>query len=179
MAETTTAAPGDRRMLRLIAVFKLGKVVLCVAGAVALLRLLAPGAPERLDDWIARLPLAPERRLGQHILDAFVTRGPGRIRLAAGVALGYAALFSTEGIGLWLGKHWAEYLTVVVTGTGIPFEIYEISRRPTLLSVGSLILNLLVVGYLVWRIRRDRQKSSSAVGKSPESEVESPVTRDP
>ncbi|MCA1689980.1 MAG: DUF2127 domain-containing protein [Actinobacteria bacterium] len=33
-------------------------------------------------------------------------------------------------------------------------EIYEIATRPTVLKVGALILNAVIVAYLVWRLRR-------------------------
>src|SRR5215470_16145433 len=46
-------------------------------------------------------------------------------------ALVYAALLSTEGIGLLLRRRWAEYFTVLVTGSFIPLELYELARRAT------------------------------------------------
>ena len=145
-----------RRGLRIIALFKFTKVVLCVVAALALLKLLAPGQLARLGDWVTHLPMAPGRRIGEHLLASFMSEGPGRVRLAAGVALGYAALFAVEGTGLWLERRWGEYFTVVVTGTGIPIELYEITRHPTALSIGSLVVNLTIVAYLVWQLRRER-----------------------
>jgi uncharacterized membrane protein (DUF2068 family) len=73
--------------------------------------------------------------------------------LALGAFL-YAVLFATEGLGLWLGLRWAEYLTVVATASFVPIEIFEILQRLDLLRVGALVMNLAVVGYLVYRLRR-------------------------
>ena len=154
-AESATRNPGGRT-LRVIALFKLTKVILCVVAALALLRLLSPGEPELVGNWIARLPMTPGRRIGERLLASFTGHGPDRLRLAAGIALGYATLFAIEGTGLWLRRRWAEYLTVVVTGTGIPVEIHEIVHRPSAISIGSLVINLLIVVYLIWRLRRDR-----------------------
>ena len=67
----------------------------------------------------------------------------------------YAALFLTEGIGLWMAKRWAEWFSVIITSSLVPFEIYEIYRHPTVLKFGALLLNLAVVAYLVYRIRTD------------------------
>ena len=67
----------------------------------------------------------------------------------------YAALFLTEGIGLWLLKRWAEWFTVVITGSLVPFEIYEIYRHPTIAKVLVLMINLAVVGYLLYRVRNE------------------------
>ena len=43
----------------------------------------------------------------------------------------YAGLFLTEGMGLLLRKHWAEYFTIITTGLFIPLEIYELVRHFT------------------------------------------------
>jgi uncharacterized membrane protein (DUF2068 family) len=79
---------------------------------------------------------------------------PHRIReLGIGTFI-YAALFLTEGIGLWLLKRWAEWFTVIATGSLIPIEAYEIYRHPTPLKLLVLILNAAIVAYLVYRIVR-------------------------
>jgi uncharacterized membrane protein (DUF2068 family) len=144
----------DGRLLRTIALFKLAKALFFFLGALALLKLLSPLFQDRMGDWVESLPLAPERRLGSRLLDLVSGNGPGRVRLASTVAAAYGVLFSVEGIGLWLARRWAEYLTVVVTGTGIPFELWELFHRPTALAVMLLVLNVLIVVYLVGRLHR-------------------------
>ena len=64
----------------------------------------------------------------------------------------YALLFATEGTGLLLRKHWAEYFTVVVTGSFMPFEIWELARHATVTRGAALVINALVVVYLIVRI---------------------------
>ena len=68
-------------------------------------------------------------------------------------AIVYALLEGTEGVGLAMRRRWAEYLTVIATGTLIPYEAYEVVHSPTLFKVGALLLNLAVVGYLAYRKR--------------------------
>ena len=46
-----------------------------------------------------------------------------RLALAA-----YAVLELVEAVGLWLGRRWAEHLTLVARAVFIPLEIYELSR---------------------------------------------------
>jgi uncharacterized membrane protein (DUF2068 family) len=65
----------------------------------------------------------------------------------------YAALFLAEGTGLWLEKRWGEWLTVIITGSLIPLEGYEIYRHPSAVKVGLLVFNVAIVGYLIYRIR--------------------------
>jgi uncharacterized membrane protein (DUF2068 family) len=66
----------------------------------------------------------------------------------------YASLFYTEGIGLWLGKRWAEYLTVVATCSLVPIEVYEFAKRMTPIRGTLLIGNLVIVAYLIVVLKR-------------------------
>ena len=43
------------------------------------------------------------------------------------VVLAYAAVEGIEAVGLWYGRRWAEYLTLIVTASLLPFEIYELT----------------------------------------------------
>jgi uncharacterized membrane protein (DUF2068 family) len=68
-------------------------------------------------------------------------------------ALLYAALETTEGVGLAMRRRWAEYLTVIATGVLIPFEVREVLVRPTIFRVGALLVNVAIVVYLAYRKR--------------------------
>jgi uncharacterized membrane protein (DUF2068 family) len=72
--------------------------------------------------------------------------------LALAVIL-YAVVEGTEGVGLALRRRWAEYLIVIATGFLIPWEVYEVLNHATLLKVGGLLVNVVVVAYLAWRKR--------------------------
>jgi hypothetical protein len=65
----------------------------------------------------------------------------------------YAGLFATEGIGLLLRKRWAEYFTIVTTGGLIPLEVYELWRHFTVAKTVVALVNVLIVWYLVSRVR--------------------------
>ena len=67
----------------------------------------------------------------------------------------YAGLFLTEGIGLWLVKRWGEWFSVIITSSLIPVEVYEIYRHPSAIKGLVLIINIAVVGYLLYRIRNE------------------------
>ena len=51
-------------------------------------------------------------------------------------------------------KKWAEWMVVINTGILIPFEVYEVVHRPTLLRALILILNILITVYLAQLIAR-------------------------
>jgi uncharacterized membrane protein (DUF2068 family) len=84
-------------------------------------------------------------------------------------AFAYTTLFVTEGIGLWRGKRWAEYLTVVATLSFVPLEVFEIIRRASATRVLALLLNLAVSGYLIWRLRRPRAGARSSSEQPPDA----------
>ena len=65
-------------------------------------------------------------------------------------ALVYAAVFAVEGIGLILRKRWAEWLTVIVTASFIPFEVYELVRHGGAGKIVAIVLNVAIVVYLAW-----------------------------
>jgi uncharacterized membrane protein (DUF2068 family) len=68
------------------------------------------------------------------------------------VALGlilYGVLQVIEGTGLWLLKRWGEYFAVVATSLGLPIEIYELTEKITVLRIGTLLINIAAVLYIL------------------------------
>jgi uncharacterized membrane protein (DUF2068 family) len=63
-------------------------------------------------------------------------------------------LLLTEGVGLFLRKRWAEYLTIFVTASLIPIEIYELGKKFSATKIIVLAINVAVVIYLVVRVVR-------------------------
>ena len=140
------ASSRSDRVLKLIALFRLSKALVLVLAGFGVLELLHPDIAARVIDWMRAFPFTvryhPERALNS----------PHRIQLLAAASFAYAALFTTEGIGLWLQKRWAEYLTVIATTSFIPFEIWEIVKKVTALRVALVMANIAIVIYLVARL---------------------------
>jgi uncharacterized membrane protein (DUF2068 family) len=66
------------------------------------------------------------------------------------IALGaYAVVEVIEGVGLWLVKRWGEYFAMIVTSLGLPYEIYDLANKVTVLRVVAFLINLALVLYLV------------------------------
>jgi len=139
------------RMLALIAMFRLAKALVLVAVALGALRLLDRDVAARAQDWLTSLPLVARHPLVEKAASKVTAASHAHLEIAAAVGLGYAALFATEGVGLWLQRVWAEYLTIVATTSFIPFEVYELTRRFTPIRLGALVVNVAIVAYLVVR----------------------------
>ena len=83
----------------------------------------------------------------------FMTFSYTSLYVLAAVAFAYALLEAVEAIGLWLGKRWAEYVTFFATIMFIPFEIYDLARRITVLTLVTFVINVVIVVYLLWAKR--------------------------
>jgi uncharacterized membrane protein (DUF2068 family) len=143
----------DSRLLRLIALFKFLKAVLLIVAGVGALTLLHKDVASAVEHWVATLGLDPGNQYVYRVLQKTANLSPNKIKGLGIGSLIYAGLFLTEGIGLWLEKRWAEWFTVIITGSLLPVELYEIYRHPTLINVLVLIINIAVVIYLIYRIR--------------------------
>jgi uncharacterized membrane protein (DUF2068 family) len=146
----------DTRLIRLIALFKLLKAALLIAIGAGALKLLHRDLASLLEHWIAMLGLHPGGRFLETFLQKAANLTPHQIRSFGIISFIYAGLFLTEGIGLWLLKRWAEWLTVIITSSLVPLEIYEIVRRPTAVRIPLLLINIALAAYLLYRLRHDR-----------------------
>ena len=141
------------RLLRLIALFKLLKAALLIAVGVGALKLLHKDVAGAVEHWVELLRLDPNNHYIDIALEKASSLTPDKIKQLGLGSMTYAGLFLIEGIGLWLEKRWAEWLTVIITSSLIPFEIYEICRHTTAIKIAVLLINIAIVAYLFFRIR--------------------------
>ena len=146
----------DDRILRMIAVFKFFKAAMLIALGLGAFRLLHRDLGALAEHWVEALRLDQGGRLVTLGLAKVSKVRPDQIRKLGLVSFLYAALFLAEGTGLWMRKLWGEWLTVIITGSLVPLEIYEIYRHPSWVKVAVLVINLAIVGYLISRIRGRR-----------------------
>jgi uncharacterized membrane protein (DUF2068 family) len=78
---------------------------------------------------------------------------PSTLWIVGLVLTGYALLEGVEAVGLWRAKRWAEYLTFIATTLLLIPEIYELTGAITVTKIITLIINLVVVGYLLFAKR--------------------------
>lgn len=145
----------DRYVLRLIAVERLLHVIVYVVLAVAIF--LFAGHHAALQRDYTNIVNAIEGGAGgpaggHSFLDRLrhVFRvSPTHLYEAGGAVVFYAVLESVEMVGLWYAKRWAEYLTFVATVLLVPFEVYELVARFSVLKIVTLVVNLAIAAYLL------------------------------
>ena len=135
--------------LRVIAIYKAVKTVGLILVAIAAFRLNQQANFEHFVHWLEHLSLTDSNHLRWQLVNLLTEQGPSKLVAVGIVALAYAAIFATEGIGLWLRKHWAEWFTVIATGSLIPVELYETIAHFTWLKLAVLLGNIAIVIYLV------------------------------
>jgi uncharacterized membrane protein (DUF2068 family) len=137
------------RWLILIAAFKLAQALLFIAIGVGALRLLHKDVGDLLTKLAEHLRFNSEPRFVNFILEKAPLVDDHMLRRIGAVVFIYAALDLIEGTGLYLEKVWAEYLTLAITASFLPWEVFEVLRRVTWIRGGLLVVNALVVFYLL------------------------------
>jgi uncharacterized membrane protein (DUF2068 family) len=83
------------------------------------------------------------------LVEHTLTLSAGTATLLAIGATAYAAIEVVEGTGLWLARRWGEYFAMIVTSLGLPLEIYDLTRKVSVLALVLLVVNLALVLYLI------------------------------
>jgi len=146
-----------RTGILLIGTFKLLKGLLLVAVGVGALRLLHKDVAEVVDHWVQILRVDPDNRIIHRLLVKVFAVSPRQLRELSVGTFFYASLLLTEGVGLLLRKHWAEYFTVITTAALIPLEVYELVHKFTVTRVVVTLVNVAIVWYLVRGLRAGRK----------------------
>ena len=137
------------KWLVLIGAIKLIKAVVLVALGFGALKLLHRDLVDTVTRWVVDMRFDPEGRLVSLVLEKVAGISPHRLRQISIGIFCYAAMDVIEGGGLVLEKWWAEYLTLIVTASFLPWELFEIVRHVTKAKIVISLLNLAVVVYLV------------------------------
>ncbi len=137
----------------LIAGFKLVKGLLLLIVGLGLLKLVHAEIATLFSKVLERLHLNTD----SHVLHALILKvdalQPEAMLVMSLVTIAYAALLLVEASGLWFERAWAGYLTVISTSLFLPFELFEVVKRVTVVRVIVLLLNFAIVVYLIRQLK--------------------------
>ncbi len=149
--------PGKRSHgsgLQWIAAFKLLKGFALLALGIGALRLLHKDVAAIVEHWINIFHVDPHNHFVNSLLVKLANLDERRLKeLSIGTFL-YSGVFLTEGVGLALRKRWAEYFTIITTSSLLPLEVYELAGHASIGKGLALLINLAVVAYLIFALRR-------------------------
>ena len=155
--ETMSQGEHTSRGLLVIAAFKLLKGLALLAVGIGAHTLINRDVVAILEHWVNVFRVDPNNHYLHSLLERCTDLSPQRLRELSFGTFFYAALLLTEGIGLALGKRWAEYFTIIATSSFIPLEIYEIFHHANVTKIVVLLINVAVVWYLALELRRHRE----------------------
>ena len=158
--QATSKPRHHNQWLILIAAYKLMQALLFVVIGVGALQLLHKDIGDLLTQLADHLRFNPESRFVNFVLDKASLLNDPLLRRNGVAAISYAALGMAEGIGLYLEKVWAEYLTLAITASFLPWEIFEVFRKLTYFRVSLLVVNALVLIYLL-KLVTDRARNGN------------------
>jgi len=138
----------------LIAAFKLLKGVALLAVGIAVHLLANKNLVAEAQRWVDMFRVDPHNHYLHLLLEKLTSVDAHKLHALSVGTFIYSALFLTEGVGLFLRKRWAEFLTVISTAGLVPLELYELFHKPTFIRALLLLINLAVVVYLIFEIRR-------------------------
>jgi uncharacterized membrane protein (DUF2068 family) len=114
-------------------------------------------AAQHLRDQLDSVASQSGRAGSRSFLDSGIAKVLGlhgtTITVLAITATVYAVVEGVEAVGLWHEQRWAEYLTAIATAGFLPFEVHEMLERITVLRVGSFVVNVALLLFLLWNKR--------------------------
>jgi len=142
--------------IHLISAEKVLKATVLVIVSFKILSLLGRDVHEWAMDFVNRHGINVANKYVENILQKLAGLQNDQLIEMSAAAFLYSGILYVEGIGLWLQKRWAEYLTSIATALFIPVELYELYERFTWVRIAILAINIFIVWYLVTRLRDEK-----------------------
>ncbi len=156
--KTQEGAVEHNRGLLLIGLFKLSKSILSFAIGVGAIHFLHKDLGDALLKLAHELRFDSEHRFVDLLMSKADNITPARLKAIGFATFLYSGVALAEGVGLMMEKVWAEYLTLILTVGFLPWEIFELFRHQNIYRVLIMAINLTVLVYLIWLVRRQRAK---------------------
>jgi uncharacterized membrane protein (DUF2068 family) len=165
MTETPPRVDKTPNILRVIATVKILKGVALAGVALGLFSIVHRDLDTLARAFIDFMRISPENHYAKLLLEKAGVVEPHSILKAGIVTAFYAAILLSEGIGLWIGAPWAEYVVIVSTGAFVPEEILTMVREPNLTKGIMIVVNAVILAYVisvVWRKHHHARKIAVA-----------------
>jgi len=140
--------------LRTVAVFEAAKGAVVLLAGFGLLSLVHKDVQFVAERFVERMHLNPAKRFPHIFIDAASRATDARLWMLAWLAFCYAVVRLIEAYGLWRARRWAQWFAAISGGIYLPIEVIELSRGITWVKVFMLFVNLGIVAYMTYALRR-------------------------
>jgi uncharacterized membrane protein (DUF2068 family) len=143
----------------MVAIFEATKGVLVLLAAFGFAEILLRHVDlgDAAQNLLYFLHIDPDRRISHALMHAAGRMMDADVITVLAIAVLYSSLRFIESYGLWRQRVWAEWLAIVSGAVYLPFELYNLIRRPTMAHWVVLLVNIGVVLYIAW-VRWDEVK---------------------
>lgn len=149
--------------LRTVALLEAAKGALVLLVGLGLLSLVHHDVQRFCERLISHLHLNPAAYYPRIFLDLAGQLTDARLWLMAAAAAGYSLMRFFEAYGLWYERRWAQWFAALSGGVYVPFELFELYKGVSWLSIGALALNVAIVAFMLYSIyRADHVKSANS-----------------
>lgn len=136
--------------LRTVALLEAAKGALVLLAGFGLLSLIHHDIQRVAERLVVHAHLNPASGYPRIFLDLAKQLTDARLLLLAAGAITYSLVRFTEAYGLWHARRWAKWFAAMSGGIYIPFELFELYARVTWISLGSLVLNIAIVAFMLY-----------------------------
>lgn len=140
--------------LRTVALLEATKGALVLLVGLGLLSLVHHDVQRIGERLISHAHLNPASHYPRIFLNLASQLTDTRLWLMAAAAAGYSLLRFFEAYGLWYARRWAQWFAAISGGVYIPFELLELYKDVSWLSLGLLTLNLAIVAIMLYNLYR-------------------------
>jgi uncharacterized membrane protein (DUF2068 family) len=162
----TTAQRRRAAGLRTVASLELGKGLVVLLLGFGFVSLVHKDAWDVAETLLHFLHVNPDRRYAQVFLNLADNITDAKLWAMAGGALAYSIVRFVEAYGLWLERTWAEWFALISGALYVPFEAYELVRRPNMIHLAVLLINLGIVLFMLYLRLSAQMEAAYPAGRS-------------
>ena len=140
----------------IIGSFKLLKAILFLSLGIGAIHFINADISETVHRIVAANNFDAESRFTAMVLNKADDLDDHRLRIVSVGSFAYATVAIVEGVGLLMELTWASYLTLILSISFLPWELYEIARDPAAWRFSVLAINLAIVAYLLWFLKMEK-----------------------
>ncbi|EKO3781844.1 DUF2127 domain-containing protein [Vibrio metschnikovii] len=134
--------------LKAVAVLEGSKGLLSLIVAIGLHFLVGDNLQELAESIVKHAHLNPASHLPNIFITAISDISNINISIIALGALAYSLIRFVEAYGLWKSYGWTKWFALLSGAVYLPFEVYGIIVRPSILGASIFALNIMVVAYM-------------------------------
>ena len=148
--------PSISNALRVIAIFEFLKGLAALLAAIGAIDLMHRDVRRLAIALIGRFGLSQDGKFPSLLLHYADLLPNANITTMLVLALAYVTVRWVEAFGLWTDRSWGEWVAALSAGLYIPFEGIHLIERPTAINAAVILVNMLMIGFLSYRLWRRR-----------------------